>query len=67
MSNLTECEVCKGTGYEICKSPDHGIVQFGCPFCGHDPMHRIINSPCPKCKGYGKIKTKGVNNERQKN
>ena len=58
-----ECEVCNGTGKEICDNPDHGFIvgvggeigRLGCPCCGHDEDHAIPNTTCEVCNGTGNI------------
>ncbi len=55
-----ECEICFGTGNEICNNPDHGFIsvlsfrdegRVGCPCCGHNEKHNIPGTICPECKG----------------
>lgn len=63
---LVECPDCGGDGKETCNNPDHGFIsalgfhdigRIGCPGCGHDPDHKVINGgKCETCKGTGKIK-----------
>ena len=59
-----KCELCNGTGFELCDNPDHGFLdalishdigRIGCPLCGHDEQHRIKSSKCLECKGTGQV------------
>jgi len=56
-----KCELCSGTGREICDNPEHGFIvavggeinRLGCPCCGHDENHAIPNTVCEMCNGTG--------------
>src|ERR1035437_3171214 len=58
------CPDCGGDGIMTCNNPDHGFIdgvggelgRLGCPGCGHDPNHKMRNTPCETCKGIGRIK-----------
>lgn len=60
---LEECPACGGGGKETCDNPDHGFIsaltwhdkgRLGCPCCGHDPNHKVINGgKCETCDGSG--------------
>lgn len=62
------CPECGGDGKETCNNPDHGSLtnstwgdteRLGCPCCGHDPEHKVINGgDCELCNGTGIIKIK---------
>lgn len=66
--NKNECDLCFGTGKEICNNPDHAgieeglfgsdVERIGCPLCGHSEDHIIENSVCGKCKGKKEYKAK---------
>lgn len=54
-----------GDGKETCHNPDHGFIyaltftdieRLGCPVCGHDEDHKVINGgDCETCKGKGEV------------
>ena len=58
-----ECNLCNGTGMEICTNPDHDFIaaigheigRLGCPGCGHSEKFTIPNTVCEQCKGKGII------------
>ena len=74
MNKEYDCDFCHDTGFEICDNPDHGFIdgflsgfssspgsspgRMGCPLCGHDPLHRIFDSPCHECEVFEGIKRK---------
>ena len=57
------CDICNGTGKEICDNPDHGFIQdiggetsrIGCPCCGHDEDYAVPNTVCETCNGTGEV------------
>jgi hypothetical protein len=62
---LVRCPDCGGDGRETCNNPDHGLIdamghfemgRLGCPCCGHDPKHKVINGgKCETCNGTGVV------------
>lgn len=63
MKDREICETCGGDGKETCTNPDHSFIamqsfndigRVGCPCCGHDPDHKVINGGiCEDCNGTG--------------
>ena len=61
----TVCPECGGDGKETCTNPDHEFInafswhdigRIGCPCCGHDENHKVINGgKCEMCNGTGRI------------
>ena len=64
------CPDCGGDGKATCHNPEHAFSfavgefpAFGCPICGHDPDHKIMNwtagkwiaDPCDSCSGTGAL------------
>ena len=72
MATKVKCPLCNGDGRETCTNPDHGLIdilyfhdigRIGCPCCGHDENHKVINGgECDLCCGSGLVDEDIANN-----